>query len=263
MGKMKSTFLIIAALVLCFSGYSGADVLIDDMEGPKSNQAKSGGYWFFFLDTKSHEMGNTQLLIPSGYNFQFQSPGYQSEKSAHVKVRLGAGYRSPFIGMGMNLDRLKRWYNFNEVSSIEFVARGKGVFRVRLRDSYSVRHTPEENFFAVIHLTDEWKWYNLSKEDFTVRNHSHIAKNNLHYADVADSVCSLIFTSHSYQDRDAGTIVELQVDNIIIRGLDTIGMVHANAPARYKTAATSATQGTITKDYFDDERALDELEEYE
>lgn len=211
-----------------------ADVLVDDMEGERTNQARSGGYWFIVLDAKSHAEANSQLLVPSSFNFRFQSPGYESDHCAAVAAKLGAGYRYPFVGMGMNLSRGKQWYDFTKVSAIEFMARGQGVFKLKLRDRWSLYNGSTEDrsqeYSHEFRVDDTWRRYVLPIEDFEVSTQSTISRSGLRWSDVGDSVQTFIFVSSSYQSRDAGMRIELRVDDIVIRGLDTVGTAVGGAP---------------------------------
>ncbi len=209
-----------------------ADVLIDNMEGPRTNRALSGGYWFLFVDAKSKELGNTEILYPDGYgyNFRFADQGYQSDHCARMKARLGAGYDYPFIGMGVNLDGYKRMYPFCAVSSIEFMARGKGVFKLKLRDAWGYKQSPRKEYSHEFAVSPEWRRYRLRPRDFTVDYDSPARRAGKTWRDVCDSVSTLIFVTSSYAARDVGTVVDLQIDNIVIRGLDEIGLARDNAP---------------------------------
>ncbi|MBD3240151.1 MAG: hypothetical protein GF331_06160 [Chitinivibrionales bacterium] len=240
-----------------------ADVLVDDMEGQRTNQAHSGGYWFIVLDAKSHAEANSQLLVPSSYNFRFHSPGYHSEHCAAVAAVLGAGYRYPFVGMGMNLSRVKEWYDFTRVSAVEFMARGRGVFKLKLRDHWSLYNGSTEDrnqeYSHEFRVDDIWRRYVLPIDRFTVSDQSTIRKAGLGWEDVGDSIQTFIFVSSSYQSRDAGMRIELQVDNIVIRGLDTVGTATGGAPAAEpRSMRTVAEIGSET-----DEALETSLDEYQ
>jgi hypothetical protein len=231
----ETIYKTVLSAILCLAavGAGTADVLVDDMEGPKSNQARSGGYWFLFVDAKSKERGNTRILYPDGYgfNFRFGSPGYQSEGCARFTARIGAGYAYPFVGMGMNLDQYKRPYDFCRVNAIEFWARGRGVFKLKLRDTWGVRQTPRAEYTREFTVSPEWRRYSLRPDDFTTDIASAHTRQGVFWDEVCDSITSLIFVTASYAARDAGTVVELEVDNLVIRGIDRVGNAVQGAPA--------------------------------
>ncbi len=251
---MKKVVLVLIG-TLAF-GALRADVLVDNMEGPKTNQALSGGYWFLFLDAKSKQEGTTEVLYPDGYgyNFRYDDQGYKSERCARMKARLGAGFDYPFIGMGMNLDQYKRPYNFCKVDAIEFRARGKGVFKLKLRDAFGYRHNPRKEYTHEFTVSPEWRLYSLKPEDFEIDLDAPLVQKGKQWSSVCDSVLSLVFVTSSYAARDAGTIVDLQVDDIVIRGLDTIGVVHDNAPPRPEHALHRTEFQTDTRDDVADDR---------
>jgi hypothetical protein len=255
MHRARTTVLVCSLLFLLPAAGSRADVLVDGMEGPKSNQARSGGYWFLFVDAKSKERGNTEILYPDGYgyNFRYDTGGYQSDHCARMKARIGAGYEYPFVGMGMNLDQYKRPYDFCKIEAIEFRARGRGVFKLKLRDTWGVRQTPREEYSHEFTVSPEWKRYSLRPEDFTVSLSSPLRTHGRRWEGVCDSITSLIFVTASYAARDAGTVVDLRVDDIVIRGLDTVGVAHGSAPAREPTVPITRFSIDIHDDIPEDE----------
>lgn len=247
------------SLLVLLAGIAGADVLVDGMEGPKSNQARSGGYWFLFVDAKSKEQGTTEILYPHsyGYNFRYDTAGYHGGHCARMKARIGAGYEYPFVGMGMNLDQYKRPYDFCHVDAIEFRARGRGVFKLKLRDTWGVRHTPREEYSHEFTVSPEWKQYSLRPEDFTASLYSPLSKHGRSWEGVCDSITSLIFVTASYAARDAGTIVDLHIDDIVVRGLDTIGVAHGDAPEREPAIPITHFRTDIHEDVPEDDESVE------
>jgi hypothetical protein len=186
------------------------------------------------MDSKTHHEGNTCPIVPPTYNFAFHEAGLDSEHCAAIKARLGAGYRYPFAGIGVNLSRTKHFYDFTRVSALEFTARGKGVFKVKLRDHWSLYSSSADDrnleFYHEFRVGPEWRRYVLPIADFDVSFQSPIHNAGLTWQDVGDSIQTMIFVSSSYHDRDAPLEVELQLDNIVLRGLDTVGVAVRGAP---------------------------------
>ncbi len=258
--KSRLFFLLVVACMLVNPAI--ADVLVDNMEGPRQNQSLAQGYWFLYLDTRTHETGNTRLIYPTDYNFRFYPQGYNSGHSARIHAVLGGGYRSPFLGIGLNLDQYRGWYDFSEATMIEFWARGKGSFRLRLRDSISVQHTPEKNLQRQFYVCDEWKLYQFEFSEFVYDDDSHLAQLGKTNKEILKAIGTIIFASASYQDRDAGVEIDLQIDNIVVRGIDSIGAVSNNAP-KFVDSRDNRTVVEMPGPYMPAEHRMNEYDFFE
>ncbi len=235
------------------SALSFSDVLLDDMEGERLNQARSGGYWFLILDAKSHQDANSQLIFPPDLNFRFHdTAGYGGSRGARIHVKIGSGYRYPFAGIGFNIDNFREPVDFLKVHSVRFLARGKGTFRLKIRDVWSTRQTPNANFEHDFIVSPEWQVFDLETKDFRVPRGSPYRREGKTWEDVADSVISLIFTTASYQDRDAGTEIRLDLDLISLVGIDSAGASTTRPPKYPQLKSNRHLERGIREEDFDD-----------
>jgi hypothetical protein len=133
--------------------------LVDDLENYKGTN-KLGGYWYVYNDKG---MGGDSKVSPSG-QFKPSAGGANNSKySALMTGEVTTKSKSPFIGMGTNLNKEGTAVDISQYKGIEFCAKGDGQkYFLKLR---SLANNDFDDYSFTFIAPADWKCYRVPFAD--------------------------------------------------------------------------------------------------
>ncbi len=135
----------------------------------------------------------------------------------------GSSY--PFIGIGTVMPGVynEDWFDFSNLTSISFWAKGKGEMRVEFTtDTILNGYSPEENwghFGAEFSLTEDWQKHIIPVSELRPKAWSQAQQDNLSWEDGMHKVTYISFATDQSYGIAADDQIEMYLDDIRLYGL--------------------------------------------
>lgn len=201
--------------------FSAETVLVDDFESASefyglSRMGKmTGGDWYSYCDTvKSSQIHSALTAVVE------DGSGFSGGKCLRADAVLGNSEEiAAFAGVGVNIGTAGRSYDFSNVKSFSFFARGNCSIRFsaesRVIDDLG---GGQLHFGKEIQLTDTWTEYVIPVSELLVPVWSEVINQGIAWDDAKKSILRLEF-DFPVSLNVSGDTLTLQLDNLYINGV--------------------------------------------
>jgi endoglucanase len=147
-----------------------------------------------------------------------------SGRCLHLKGHLYGG-NYPFLGVGTTCPGKynRDWFDFSELTSISFRAKGYGEMRVDfVTDTVLNKYSEKDNwgsFGCDFSVDKEWKLFVIPVKNLKPKRYSKTEKDKIKWTDAMKKVCSIDFSINQSYGMEVNDSIEVYLDDIRLYGM--------------------------------------------